>query len=361
MQKCGKVRIYAMTHKKYDFPEDSLYCPLFVGAKQAADDFGYLRDDTGEHISEQNPYYCELTGLYWIWKNEKDADVAGLCHYRRYLQNNAGKLFNREQILQILSHYDVMTTRKVVLDCSYLEGFSGKHNRKDLLLTGEVIAELYPEYRLDFERLIQQNTTYFGNMMICKKALLDDYAEWLFTILFALQKRVDMTGYNDYQKRLYGFISEILLMVYLQHNHLRVYECDVAVIGEKKETRETLDAIGLYMAEGNPEGAKNYFKKIYRKRPDILMEASDTGGELKLCLQLFAVLDREDAQYGTNRVKNGGGDLSELLAFIKESNRAAQQCAKGDEALWKAMLTEDKKNEAALEIALHLQREIAKQ
>lgn len=84
------IKIIVAAHKKYHMPEDSCYLPLHVG-KKGKDDLGYLGDDTGDNISEKNPYYCELTGLYWAWKNLK-ADYIGLVHYRRHLANGIRKL-----------------------------------------------------------------------------------------------------------------------------------------------------------------------------------------------------------------------------------------------------------------------------
>lgn len=323
-----EVRIYAMTHKEYEFPKDGIYRPLQVGYACHHRNLGYETDATGDHISEKNPFYSELTGLYWVWKNVADADVIGICHYRRYLQNNAGKLFNREQILQVLSSYDVMTTKKVILDNSYLDGFSGKHNRQDLIVTGEVIKEKFPAYSDCFETMIRQNTTYFGNMMICKRELFAEYAEWLFSILFEVEKRIDTTDYNDYQKRVYGFISEILLMVYLKVKGCRVYECDVAVIGEKKETEETIRTIGELLREYKIEEAMQYFHKVYQKRPDVLMEASDTKGDLKLCVQLLASLHMESERMGSSYLEKENRP-EELLKIIRQLNELAAQSHNG--------------------------------
>lgn len=76
------IKIVVATHKKYRMPEDGCYLPLQVG-KAGKEALGYQGDDTGDNISEKNPYYCELTGLYWAWKN-LDAEYIGLVHYRRY-------------------------------------------------------------------------------------------------------------------------------------------------------------------------------------------------------------------------------------------------------------------------------------
>ncbi|MBR0472284.1 MAG: DUF4422 domain-containing protein [Methanosphaera sp.] len=58
----SNISIYVITHKKYDFPHDSIYKPLFVGAYNKKETFGYLRDDQGnENISDKNYYFSELT------------------------------------------------------------------------------------------------------------------------------------------------------------------------------------------------------------------------------------------------------------------------------------------------------------
>ena len=77
------IKIIVATHKSFEMPQNKeLYLPVHVGC-QGKDDLGYQGDNTGENISQLNPYYCELTGLYWAWKN-LDCDYLGLVHYRRY-------------------------------------------------------------------------------------------------------------------------------------------------------------------------------------------------------------------------------------------------------------------------------------
>ena len=40
----------------------------------------------GDNIDNRNPYYCELTGLYYLWKHCDD-EIVGLEHYRRWKIN----------------------------------------------------------------------------------------------------------------------------------------------------------------------------------------------------------------------------------------------------------------------------------
>lgn len=74
-----KVTVIVAAHKKYRMPEDACYLPLHVG-KEGKEEIGFAGDNTGDNISLKNPYYCELTGLYWMWKNV-EADYLGLLHY----------------------------------------------------------------------------------------------------------------------------------------------------------------------------------------------------------------------------------------------------------------------------------------
>ena len=90
------TKIFTMTHKKFQEPEASIYVPLHVG-RAGAEELGYLGDDTGESISRWNNYYGELTGVYWVWKNEIEADIIGICHYRRFFVNKQGEHLNGEE------------------------------------------------------------------------------------------------------------------------------------------------------------------------------------------------------------------------------------------------------------------------
>ena len=90
-----KTKIYVATHKEAKMPTNSMYIPIRVGAALNENDFKYLRDDTGDNISTKNKNFCELTAIYWIWKNDK-SDIVGLTHYRRYFfkKGKSNKLEN---------------------------------------------------------------------------------------------------------------------------------------------------------------------------------------------------------------------------------------------------------------------------
>ena len=288
-----KIKIFALTHKKFEVPQDKMYQPLQVG-REEKEDLGYLCDNTGDNISAENCYYSELTGLYWIWKNVHTYKYVGTCHYRRYLLNEQEKIFTEAEYLELLKDYDLITTKRVVLNNSYHYGFATNHNNHALDMTGEVIKELYPEYYDTFVQLVNGTETYFGNMIVTSKKWFDTYCEWLFHIFFEVQKRICLeNGEDDYHKRVFGFISEFLLLVWVRVNHLKVYECKVGMLGEKAETREMKEQLASYFFSMDVFGAKTYFAEMLKKRPDVLMEASDITGELKLSMQIIATMDQE--------------------------------------------------------------------
>ena len=83
-EKKEDIRILVACHKPAYVPENPLLCPIQVGAALSREHMqGMLHDDEGIHISEKNRSYCELTAIYWAWKN-LEADYYGLFHYRRY-------------------------------------------------------------------------------------------------------------------------------------------------------------------------------------------------------------------------------------------------------------------------------------
>ena len=204
------------------------------------------------------------------------------------------KIFTEAEYLELLKDYDLITTKRVVLNNSYHYGFATNHNIHALDMTGEVIKELYPEYYDTFVQLVNGTETYFGNMIVTSKKWFDTYCEWLFHIFFEVQKRICLeNGEDDYHKRVFGFISEFLLLVWVRVNHLKVYECKVGMLGEKAETREMKEQLASYFISMDVFGAKTYFAEMLKKRPDVLMEASDITGELKLSMQIIATMNQE--------------------------------------------------------------------
>ena len=101
-----QTTIIIATHKPYWIPEDSMYLPVQMG-HAIHPDIGYVGDDTGENISEKNASFCELTGLYWLWKNRKFDGNIGVCHYRRFFVNDKRELLSEKDYDQILSDYDL--------------------------------------------------------------------------------------------------------------------------------------------------------------------------------------------------------------------------------------------------------------
>ncbi len=218
--------IYIATHKKFNVPNLNGYCALQVGA-EGKEKYGYLRDNIGNHISGKNANYCELTGLYWIWKNTDDS-YKGLVHYRRYfgrnnLSNKISDICSYEYLLNCLKSVDIVLP--------YVEYF--KQNAKEEILlhccTEEIFDKLrqiietkYPDYIETYDRYFNENKASLFNMLFCKREIFDAYCEWLFSILFVLEKQVNLAKLNTYQQRLYGFLSERLLNVWVIKNKLVV-------------------------------------------------------------------------------------------------------------------------------------------
>jgi len=214
-----KTQIVIATHKKYNMPKDELYIPLQVGA-DGKPDLGYQRDNTGDNISSKNQGYCELTGLYWAWKN-LNSDYIGLVHYRRHFgrkkSNNLDVcVIHNADIDKYLDKINVFVPkkRKYYIETLYSH-YTHTHYGSQLDETRTIIDENCSEYLSSFDNVIKQSYGYMFNMVIMRKDYLDCYCSWLFPILFELEKRVDVSELSDFQKRFYGRISEIMLNVWL--------------------------------------------------------------------------------------------------------------------------------------------------
>ena len=235
-----KLTVLVACHKPYDTPEQPCYVPIQVGAalsEQAID--GMIQDNTGDNISEKNRSFCELTALYWACKN-LDSDAIGLVHYRRYFTgkrwspDKKKRIAHQEDYERLLARYPVILPplRRYWIETNYSQ-YVHAHHEQDLAVTRQIVSELYPEYIPAYDRWMARTCGHHFNMFVMKKPCFDAYCGWLFSILFELEKRLDISGYDAYNRRVFGFVSERLIDCWLETNHISYAEMPV-VFTEKQ-------------------------------------------------------------------------------------------------------------------------------
>lgn len=250
------MKIFVIAHKPYKNKFDkvpNIYVTLTVGVNNGnRSNTGALKDNDGKNISSKNQSYCELTGLYWIWKNYTD-DIVGIDHYRRYfVKENNGKqkeLLNESDIKEYLQKYDVLVPQKYSFPNNKTVGQQFCYSHDPLVWNSirEILKSKYPDYLEDFDKINYQNYEYLFNMLICRKELFDEYCEWLFSVLFLLEPTVDLDKYNDYNKRMFGFVAERLFNIWIKHKKIKVKELPVAFTDKRPINKRI----------------KNKLKKIY--------------------------------------------------------------------------------------------------
>ena len=228
------IKILVATHKKYRMPTDKCYIPIHVGSA-GKESIGYIGDNSGVNISNKNPYYCELTGLYWGVKN-LDCDYMGLVHYRRYFTKSKITLFNNiddkfqkilsdEEVALLLEDNDIILPKKrnYYIETLYTH-YAHTHYAEHLDETRKIIEENFNDYLDSFDLVMKRKSAHMFNMFIMKKTLAEEYCTWLFNILGELEERIDYTSYDAFQARLFGRVSELLLDVWIEKNNLKFKE-----------------------------------------------------------------------------------------------------------------------------------------
>lgn len=224
------IKILVAAHKKYVMPSElEMYLPIFVGsALHSNSDIDFQRDDVGDNISKKNPNYNELTAIYWAWKN-LDVDAIGLVHYRRYLSLSKDKsidaILTKKDVERLFEHVDIILPKKRNYYIETNEShYLHIHEKEPLDVLKRVIKENYPEYSVSLEKVLKSKSAHMFNMFIMKQPYFKEYCEWMFPILFEVEKNIDVTGYTAYEKRVYGFLSELMLDTWLGVNKYKTGE-----------------------------------------------------------------------------------------------------------------------------------------
>ena len=247
-----ELLILVATQKLYWMPADEIYLPIQVGATNH-DSIGFARDDSGENISARNPNYSELTALYWAWKN-LNCDYIGLCHYRRYFGHRKfsrdpeklrQSILRRDEIESILKTHDLILPRPrnyfiETVRSQYIHA----HSERDLIQIENILADKFPEYLSAFKNVMSRRKLHLWNMFIMPKSLADEYCEWLFNILFTYESWMDSQNLSNEKRRLFGYISERLLDVWLYSKKLNAAEVEVLMLESVNWTRKIISFLG---------------------------------------------------------------------------------------------------------------------
>lgn len=258
------IKILVCYHKISPIIGNEVLQPILLGAANAkpqikdelerlcrSANVPLLYDNSGEHISELNPYFCELTAMYWAWKN-LDVDYYGLFHYRRVfdligklrLQNpyDVNKIrlapnqlirtfgLTPHHIESALQKADILASKRIIVSYGFetsrffnqYEIYARDHHQKDLDIVLEIIRQKYPHYEEALQKVFftKGQCLSWWNIFVMKKELYFEYCEFLFSVLFEVQKQIDIQYYTPYQQRIYGFLAERLLNVFLVYKDL---------------------------------------------------------------------------------------------------------------------------------------------
>lgn len=235
-----RMKIIVAAHKPCWVFKDSCYFPIQVG-RGVHESFGITGDDTGCNISNKNANYCELTGMYWLWKNCND-DYVGLCHYRRYFSDRTfaismdGKrktILTQQDYEKLLASCDCILPKKrnYVIE-TVRSQYNHAHHKSDLDEVEAIIKEKYPQYSNSFTRVMNRRRLHLYNMFVMKWELFDRYCAFLFGVLFELEKRIDISDYDVHEARVFGYIGERLLDVWIEANHIKYKEVPVVFLGD---------------------------------------------------------------------------------------------------------------------------------
>ena len=240
-----KIKIFSAYYKQYYIPKSPIFCPIHVGHINSQNELGLLADDTGDNISSKNLTFNEVTAQYWVWKNYKEAEFVGFCHYRRYLiypsENNIyNKISNKirrtfkiknknfttqmdeklnlftSKILNDTEKYDIFVPREILMPLTLEEQYEKFHVIDHYIQLGKSIEKEAPELSKYFMLASSRKAIFLGNLFIMKFEIFDNYMQKAIKVLEDVEKNIVLPD-DAYQRRAIGFLSERLFTVFMYY------------------------------------------------------------------------------------------------------------------------------------------------
>ena len=211
----------------------SPYVNIQCGRQDSGVALDMCDDSFGESISDRNRFWSEITGLFWAHKNLRLPEYVGLCSYRRFfsgIESNRPLCLttteNADRVISSINYQsliEALKTSDIVLPVPYTYRQSVKrviernYHSSDFKLLEYVISEKYPDFLPSFRRVLSGNSLPGHNMFVMHKSKFSNYCEWVFDVLLTLESLVDPSGYSIDKVRVFGYMHELLLSVYVMH------------------------------------------------------------------------------------------------------------------------------------------------
>lgn len=282
----NKVKIFISYKDRHPLIQSNILTPIQTGRAISPEIFNdMIGDDTGENISEKNNMYNELSAQYWAWKNYQiigNPDYIGFMHYRRhfifnekkYEPNFLGvvpfKCINNEYIREIgldddniynfIKNYDIVCIKRLDLKyranilnnkkcCNPRECYAYNRHlyKKDYDKMIEVLNKLNPEYTYAAKQYTEGSISFGYNSFVMKKDIFFEYNNFLFPILFELEKNIDFTNYCNQGIRTIGYLGERLLSIFiiykLNSDKCKIKETPMSFIENSKELQSNPEPV----------------------------------------------------------------------------------------------------------------------
>ena len=346
-----KLKIFLSYHKKSPIYKSEIFQPIQVGTalNEQLDDCVY--DDTGDNISELNPYYCELTGHYWVLKNylnNCDDDYVGFAHYRRLPDlcnisdedypsvfginyTESTELFNRlnsSDIMNTIEKYDVILPCSVYMYANTVnpklreteehynvyDHFKIEHKNDLADVLKDVITEYYGDYLLSLDRCFNSEKSHFYNIYIMKTSLLKSFLDWQFSVLQKVSDKIG--GWNqDQYRRMAGFVGEMLINVWLgAHKDCKVGCVPIYMVDFEAE----------YIQKANSLHKLGLYKEEIEELNNLLEITSDKFYVSSTILDIAILSEDEDVMSYLNRAREyakSGEDYFKLAVSVQNMNK----------------------------------------
>lgn len=258
------IKVCVLTHKSFWMPKDEVYLPIQVGKAEHPDlNLGYQVDSTGDNISDRNSRYCELTGMYWAWKNI-DAEYIGFAQYRRHFlykrkkgRDPKNSVMSTGEAIAACGQADIILPQKRNYYIQTLEqhflGYSFSYP-DDIEAFRNAIGKTDHSYLPAFDEVMKRRSGHMCNMFIMRHDLFNSYCSWLFDVMDELDKLIDPG-----RTRVLGYFAEHMIDIWMCKNKLDGLEIDSVFLDSENEWRKRIGY--LFRLVGAKQASDKFVKR----------------------------------------------------------------------------------------------------